>query len=186
MNQSFQQILAFFMLISILPLIFIVSIIIFIQDGSPVFYRQKRVGQNNKTFSIYKFRTMLKDTPDIPTHLTDNVLIKYTKTGLFMRKYSIDEIPQIINIIKNEMAFIGPRPALYNQDDLIKLRTEAKVHMLCPGITGWAQINGRDEINITDKVSLDKYYLKNQSFWFDIKILFMTIYKVVNKKNISH
>ena len=100
MNQSFQQILAFFMLISILPLIFIVSIIIFIQDGFPVFFRQKRVGKNNKIFLIYKFRTMLKDTPDIPTHLADNVLIKYTKTGLFMRKYSIDEIPQIINIIK--------------------------------------------------------------------------------------
>ena len=143
------------------------------------------MGQNNAHFWIYKFRTMKKNTPDIPTHLVKNGKSLYTAIGPFLRKYSIDELPQLINIVKGDMTFIGPRPALYNQDDLIELRTQAGVDRLIPGVTGWAQVNGRDELSIPDKVKMDEYYLKNKSLWLDIKILFMTVFKVFKTEGVK-
>ena len=129
---------------------------------------------------------MKKDTPDIATHLVNDSDSLYTAIGPFLRKYSIDELPQLINIVKGDMTFIGPRPALYNQDDLIELRTKAGVETLLPGITGWAQINGRDELSIPDKVIMDTYYIENRSLWLDIKIIFMTILKVFKTEGVSH
>ena len=177
MNYSFQKLLALIGILALAPLIIIICIIIYIEDGNPVIFKQKRIGKNNKIFTIYKFRTMLKNTPDIATHLIDRISIRFTRIGPFLRKYSLDEIPQLFNIIKNEMALIGPRPALYNQKDLIKKRTEKGIEILVPGITGWAQINGRDELEIDEKVKLDYYYLKNQSLSLDIKILLSTFFK---------
>ena len=129
---------------------------------------------------------MKKNTPDIPTHLVKDEKSLYTSIGPFLRKFSIDELPQLINIVKGDMTFIGPRPALYNQDDLIALRTQAGVHSLMPGVTGWAQVNGRDELSIPDKVKMDEYYLKNKSLWLNIKILFKTVIKVFKSEGVSH
>ena len=129
---------------------------------------------------------MKKDTPDIPTHLVDDPSSLFTKSGPFLRKFSFDELPQLFNILKGDMTFIGPRPALYNQDDLIELRTQAGVDRLIPGVTGWAQVNGRDELSIPDKVKMDEYYLKNKSLWLDIKILFMTVFKVFKTEGVSN
>ena len=164
----------------------IVVITIIADDGFPILFRQKRVGQNNAHFWIYKFRTMKKDAPDIATHLVKDGTSLYTSIGPFLRKFSFDELPQLINILKGDMIFIGPRPALYNQDDLIELRTQAGVHTLMPGVTGWAQVNGRDELRIPEKVKLDEYYLQNKSFWLNIKILFMTGVQVLFPKGVSH
>ena len=129
---------------------------------------------------------MKKDAPDIATHLVKDGASLYTSIGPFLRKFSFDELPQLINIVKGDMTFIGPRPALYNQDDLIELRTKAGVETLLPGITGWAQVNGRDELSIPDKVKMDIYYLENQSLWLDIKIIFMTVLKVFKTEGVSH
>jgi len=128
---------------------------------------------------------MKKDTPDIPTHLVNDSDSLYTAIGPFLRKYSIDELPQLINIVKGDMIFIGARPALYNQDDLIELRTQTGVHTLMPGVSGWAQVNGRDELSIQEKVKMDIYYLENQSLWLDIKILFMTVFKVFKTEGVK-
>ena len=129
---------------------------------------------------------MKKDAPDIATHLVKDGTSLYTSIGPFLRKFSFDELPQLINILKGDMIFIGPRPALYNQDDLIALRTQAGVHSLMPGVTGWAQVNGRDELSIPDKVKMDEYYLKNKSLWLNIKILFKTVIKVFKSEGVSH
>ena len=129
---------------------------------------------------------MKKDAPDIATHLVKKGTSLYTSIGPFLRKFSFDELPQLINILKGDMVFIGPRPALYNQDDLIELRTQIGVHRLVPGVTGWAQVNGRDELSIPDKVKMDIYYLENQSLWLDIKIIFMTVLKVLKTESVSH
>jgi len=174
------------LLICLSPVFALVALAIIINDGFPIFFKQKRVGLNNIHFWIYKYRTMKKDTPDIATHLVNDSDSLYTAIGPFLRKYSIDELPQLINIVKGDMTFIGPRPALYNQDDLIELRTKAGVETLLPGITGWAQVNGRDELSIPDKVKMDIYYLENQSLWLDIKIIFMTVLKVFKTEGVSH
>ena len=128
---------------------------------------------------------MKKDTPDIPTHLVDDPSTLFTKSGPFLRKFSFDELPQLFNILKGDMCFIGPRPALYNQDDLIALRTKTGVQTLMPGVTGWAQVNGRDELSIPEKVKMDEYYLNNKSLWLDIKILFMTVFKVFKTEGVK-
>lgn len=180
MNKIFSVIL----LILLSPILLIVSFTIWVDDGLPIFFRQKRNGKNNNIFLIYKFRTMKLDTEDIPTHLIKKNDILYTKFGPFLRKYSIDELPQLFNILRNEMCFIGPRPSLFNQYDLIRLRTSVNVHKLKPGITGWAQVNGRDEIKIQNKVNLDQFYYDNKSFVLDIKILFLTLIKVLKKEGI--
>ena len=182
----FFQLFSLILLICLSPILLIVAIAIIIDDGLPIFFKQKRVGQNNVHFWIYKFRTMKKDGPDIATHLVKDGDFLYTSNGPFLRKFSFDELPQLINILKGDMTFIGPRPALYNQDDLIALRTQAGVHSLMPGVTGWAQVNGRDELSIPDKVKMDEYYLKNKSLWLDIKILFKTVIKVLKSEGVSH
>ena len=181
-----SKLFSLILLICLSPILLIFAIAIMIDDGFPILFRQKRVGQNNAHFWIYKFRTMKKDAPDIATHLVKDGTSLYTSIGPFLRKFSFDELPQLFNILKGDMNFIGPRPALHNQGDLIELRTQTGVHTLMPGVSGWAQVNGRDELSIPDKVKMDEYYLKNKSLWLDIKILFMTVFKVFKTENVSH
>ena len=181
-----NRIFAFLLLIILFPLFLIVSIVILFEDGLPVFFTQKRVGINYTFFHIYKFRSMKKNTPNVATHLLTNPEQYLLKIGKFIRKTSLDELPNLINIIKGEMVFVGPRPALYNQDDLIALRVAAGVDKLKPGITGWAQINGRDEISIEAKVNLEKEYLDKKSFLFDLNILVKTFTNVLFSKGVSH
>ena len=160
-------------------LYFILALAIVIDDPGPVFFKQKRVGKNKKHFNILKFRTMRIDTPkDCPTHLLKDPDQYITKVGKFLRKTSLDELPQIFNIFKGDMSVIGPRPALWNQDDLIAERDEYNINSLRPGLTGWAQINGRDELPIPIKVQMDKVYYEKMNFVFDVKCLFMTIVSV--------
>jgi O-antigen biosynthesis protein WbqP len=164
----------------------VISLMIKFTSQGPVFYVSDRVGRFNKIFRMYKFRTMVIDTPPVATHLLKEPEKYMTPTGYFLRKTSIDEIPQLINIIKGEMSFVGPRPALFNQDDLIRLRTEKGIHEMVPGLTGWAQINGRDDIPIPVKVEFDLYYLRNAGFMLDMRILLMTLLKVARKEGVSH
>jgi O-antigen biosynthesis protein WbqP len=164
----------------------LVFIFLSITSSGPVLYWSTRIGKNNDSFKMPKFRTMFLDTPDIASHLLDEKKINLIFGGHFLRKTSLDEIPQLWSILKGDMSLVGPRPALYNQKDLIKLRTIKGVHKIKPGITGWAQVNGRDELSISDKVSLDEEYVNNQSFWFDIKILWMTFLKVLSCDGVSH
>ena len=174
------------MLLLLLPFCLLVALVIVIEDGSPIFFKQKRVGVNYTFFNIYKFRSMKKNTPNVATHLLTNPEQFLLRIGAFIRKSSLDEVPNLINIIKGEMVFVGPRPALYNQDDLMALRVEAGVHKLKPGITGWAQINGRDEISLYQKVGLESEYAKRKSFLFDVRIIFLTFFKILKVKNITH
>jgi len=166
-----SRLFALFLLILFSPIFILVSLAILIEDGFPVFFTQKRVGINYTFFNIYKFRSMKKNTPNVATHLLVNPDQYLLKIGKFIRKTSLDELPNLINIIKGEMVFVGPRPALYNQDDLMALRVAAGVDKLKPGITGWSQINGRDDISIEKKVELEKEYLQKKSFLFDIEII---------------
>ena len=182
-----NRILALVILVFLSPLFLVVSIFILIDDGFPVLFSQKRIGINYSFFKMYKFRSMKKSTPNVATHLLTNSKKYILRVGRIIRKLSLDELPNLLNIVKGEMVFIGPRPALYNQDDLMKLRIEAGVDKLMPGLTGWAQINGRDEISLEDKVKLEKYYIVNKSIFLDIKIFFLTFSTVFLKsKNISH
>ena len=166
-----NRLFALFVIIILSPIFILVTLVVLLEDGFPIFFTQKRVGVNYTFFNIYKFRSMKKDTPNVATHLLTNPEQYLLKIGKFIRKTSLDELPNLINIIKGEMVFVGPRPALYNQDDLMALRVKAGVDKLKPGITGWAQINGRDEISIEAKVALEQEYLQKKSFVFDIKIL---------------
>ena len=177
---------ALLLFIFLLPINFIIAVIIILDDGFPFLYKQKRIGKDNKIFSLYKFRTMKNKIPDIPTHLLNNPKKYFIRTGASIRKLSLDELPQLINIIKGEMVFIGPRPALYNQEDLIKLRTAKNIHKLKPGITGLAQINGRDDLSIEQKVTFDALYFKHKSLFINIKIIFLTVKQILLKKGISH
>ena len=181
-----NRIIGLLLVILLSPFFLIVSLIIYIDDGFPVLYKQKRIGVNNSIFKVFKFRTMKKGIPEIPTHLVRDPQQFYTRSGPFLRKLSIDEIPQLINIIKGDMVFVGPRPALHNQDDLVELRTKFGVHELIPGVTGWAQVNGRDELSIPIKVQFDEYYLKNRSWFLDLKIVFLTLLRVLGMKDVSH
>ena len=181
-----SRVIAFIVLIIISPIFIFVGVVIFFEDGLPILFKQKRVGSNSSYFYIYKFRSMRKNTPNVATHLLSNPEKYLLKTGFILRRLSLDELPNLINIIKGEMVFVGPRPALYNQDDLMALRIVSGVDKLKPGITGWAQINGRDEISIQEKVSLEKEYLNRKSFFFDIKIIVKTLTKVVASKGVSH
>ena len=177
--------LSLFALLWIWPIYVIIAILIKLDSKGPVFFKQRRIGRFKREFMIYKFRTMRSDTPkDTPTHLLNNPDVYITKTGKFLRKTSLDEIPQIFNIIKGEMSIIGPRPALWNQDDLIAERDKYGVNELVPGLTGWAQINGRDELPIPVKAELDGEYVKNMRFFFDCKCFFGTIVCVVKHKGV--
>jgi O-antigen biosynthesis protein WbqP len=177
---------ALILLIILLPLFLLIAITIFIEDGIPIFFKQKRVGTNYTFFNIYKFRSMKKNTPNVATHLLDNPGQYLLKIGSLLRKLSLDELPNLINIIKGEMAFVGPRPALYNQDDLMALRIAKGVSKLMPGITGWAQINGRDDISIERKVQLEQEYMTKRSMLFDIEIIIKTFTNVLFSKGVSH
>lgn len=174
------------LLVCLSPLFILVGLLISVEDGFPIFFKQKRVGVNYTFFEIYKFRSMRKDTPNVATHLLGNPEQYLLKIGGLIRKLSLDELPNLINIIKGEMVFVGPRPALYNQDDLMALRVAKGVHELVPGITGWAQVNGRDELSIAEKVQYEKEYLDRKSFGFDVKIIVMTFTKVLATKGVSH
>jgi O-antigen biosynthesis protein WbqP len=156
------------------------------EDGRPIFFKQKRVGINYTIFNIYKFRSMKKNTPNVATHLLENPGQYLLKIGGLLRKLSLDELPNLINIVKGEMLFVGPRPALYNQDDLMTLRVASGVHELKPGVTGWAQINGRDDISIEKKVQLEQEYLHKRSTLFDIQIIIRTFTNVLFSKGVSH
>ena len=185
-----KRIFDFFLavIISILlfiPMVFVV-IAVWLTSKGPVLYWSNRIGENNKFFKMPKFRSMLIDTPVEATHLLDNPNAYLSPIGRFLRRSSLDELPQLFSVLRGDMSIVGPRPALFNQDDLIALRTEKGVDKLLPGITGWAQVNGRDELSILDKVTLDVEYLNSQSFWFDIKILWMTFLKVVKRDGVSH
>jgi O-antigen biosynthesis protein WbqP len=169
----------------IFPIVIIIILIRFTSKG-PAFYWSKRVGRDNVIFKMPKFRSMLVDTPTLASHLLEKPDSYLSPIGKFLRRSSLDELPQLLSVLKGDMSFVGPRPALYNQENLITLRTENCVDKLLPGITGWAQINGRDELSIADKVALDIEYLNRQSFWFDIKILWMTFLKVIKRDGVSH
>ena len=185
--KRFIDILGSFVLLIILfiPMIFIGALVACSSKGGALYW-SVRVGRHNNYFMMPKFRTLLYDTPTVATHLLSNPKSYYTPIGSILRSSSLDELPQLWSILKGDMSFVGPRPALFNQDDLIKLRTDLGVHKLVPGLTGWAQINGRDELSIKQKVLLDKYYLDKQSFTLDMKIIVNTIKMVLYKKGISH
>ena len=182
-----NRFLALLILIILSPVFIIVILLIILDDGFPVFFIQKRVGINYTFFNLYKFRSMKKNTPNVATHLLKEPDQYLLKIGKIIRKLSLDELPNLINIIKGDMVFVGPRPALYNQNDLMQLRINAGVDKLKPGLTGWAQINGRDEISMKDKVALEKEYMDRKSILFDIKIFFMTFASAFLKKDgVSH
>ena len=181
-----NRIFGLIVLVILSPFFLLVSLVIFIEDGSPIFFKQKRVGLNYSFFNIYKFRSMKKNTPNVATHLLTNPGQYLLKIGKFIRKTSLDELPNLINIIKGEMVFVGPRPALFNQDDLMTLRVATGVDKLKPGITGWAQINGRDEISIEKKVELEQEYMNKRSTLFDIEIIIKTFTNVLFRKGVSH
>ena len=176
---------ALILIILFLPILGVALIVRVTSKGS-ILYWSDRVGRDGKIFKMPKFRSMLTDTPAVATHLLDNPNSYLSPIGGFLRRSSLDELPQLFSVLKGDMSFVGPRPALFNQDDLIALRTEKGVDRLLPGITGWAQVNGRDELSIPDKVALDVEYLNHQSFWFDMKILWMTFLKVINRNGVSH
>ena len=181
-----SRLIAFLLLIILSPIFLIAFLAILIEDGFPVFFTQKRIGINYSFFNIYKFRSMKMNTPNVATHLLENPEQYLLKIGKFIRKTSLDELPNLINIIKGEMVFVGPRPALFNQHDLMKLRVTTGVDKLKPGITGWAQINGRDDISIEKKVQLEQEYMYKRSTLIDIKIIVRTITNVLFSKGVSH
>ena len=178
--KRFSDILFCIIILSILsPLLLIISLVIKFDSKGPALFRQRRIGRNNQEFVLYKFRSMRTEAPEVATHLLKNPQSYITPFGKFLRKSSLDELPQLLNILKGDMTFIGPRPALYNQHDLIDLRTRCGVHTLRPGVSGWAQVNGRDCLEIREKVDYDFDYLEHHSLTMDIKILLFTVLKVL-------
>jgi len=173
------------LLILFIPIL-LIAVMIKLTSKGPALYWSDRVGMDNKIFRMPKFRTMQIDTPAVATHLLQNPDAYLTSIGPFLRKSSLDELPQLWSVLKGDMSFVGPRPALFNQDDLVALRTAKGVHHLIPGITGWAQINGRDDLPIPVKVEFEEYYLKHHSFLFDLRILWMTLLKVIRREGVSH
>ena len=163
-----------------------VWLLVRLTSPGPAIHWSKRIGRNNEIFLMPKFRTMLIDTPQLATHLLGNGKNYLTPIGSFLRKSSLDELPQLWSVLRGDMSLVGPRPALFNQDDLKALRTAVNVHTIPPGVTGWAQINGRDELAIPEKVKFDQYYLDHRSLGFDIKIIFLTVYKVITRADIQH
>jgi O-antigen biosynthesis protein WbqP len=186
MKRSFDLVLALIVAFILgLPFL-IVAIVVRLTSSGPALYWSDRVGKHNIIFKMPKFRTMQVGTPAVATHLLSDSGQYLTPVGSFLRKSSLDELPQVWNILIGDMSFVGPRPALFNQDDLIYLRTQNGVDKLVPGLTGWAQVNGRDELSIPDKVQYEVEYLQKQSFWFDMKILGLTFLKVVRRVGVSH
>ncbi|MBT5398941.1 sugar transferase [bacterium] len=186
MKRIFDLLLGVTILVFLVAPMLLISITIRLSSKGPSLYWSDRVGRDNTIFKMPKFRSMLTGTPTVATHLLDNPNAYLSPVGGFLRRTSLDELPQLFSVLKGDMSFVGPRPALFNQDDLIALRTEKGVDKLLPGITGWAQVNGRDELSIPDKAVLDVEYLNCQSLWFDIKILWITFLKVVSRDGVSH
>lgn len=186
MNRAFDFLISLLLLVVFSPVLAFVALLISLTSSGGVIFKSNRVGYQNRIFSMWKFRTMRIDTPQLATHLLEKPQNFLTPIGAFLRRTSLDELPQLWNVLRGDMALVGPRPALFNQEDLISLRSERGVHLLRPGITGWAQINGRDELPIPLKVELDAFYLQNRSLIFDIKILLMTLFKVFKSEGVSH
>jgi len=186
MKRIFDIVLALGLLVLLSIPILVIAILIKLTSKGPVIFWTDRVGVDNRIFKMAKFRTMRLDAPQVATHLMTNHDDYVTPVGRTLRKYSLDEIPQLFNILKADMTFVGPRPALFNQHDLIDLRTKKGIHKLTPGVTGWAQINGRDNLPIPVKVEFDGYYLKNRSFSLDLKIMFMTLVKAIRGEDVQH
>ena len=186
MKQIFDLLIFFVAMFVLSAPMLVIALLVKLTSPGPVLYWSDRVGINNTIFRMPKFRTMRVDTPAIATHLMKNPDVYLTLIGSFLRRFSLDELPQLYSVLKGDISFVGPRPALFNQDDLIELRTGKGIHKLIPGITGWAQVNGRDELPIPVKVEFDEYYLKNRSFLFDMKILWMTFFNVISSKGITH
>jgi O-antigen biosynthesis protein WbqP len=186
MKRIFDIFVSVLLFAVLLPIFLPVVLAVKLTSKGPVFHISSRVGRDNRIFRMFKFRTMRTDTPHVATHLMTDPKKYLTSIGGFLRKTSLDELPQLLNVILGTMSLIGPRPALFNQEDLIALRTERGVHQLIPGITGWAQINGRDELPILEKVKLDAWYLDNRSFMLDLLILFRTFINVIKRDGVSH
>ena len=185
-NRLTNMTLALILGIIIFPLAILIGLLIWLTSKGPAIHWSSRVGKENEIFKMPKFRTMRLNTPDIATHLIENADQFVTPIGRFLRKTSLDELPQLWSILKGDMAFVGPRPALYNQDDLIVLRTQKGIHRLTPGVTGWAQIHGRDDLPIPEKVEMDFYYIRNRSTALDLNIIWRTFFTVFKSKGISH
>ena len=186
MKRIFDLILALVLVVLLgIPMLVIGVLIKLMSKGTAIFWTD-RVGANNRIFKMAKFRTMKLNTPQVATHLMENPEEYLIPGGAFLRKYSLDELSQLFNVLRGEMSFVGPRPALFNQDDLITLRTKRNIHKLVPGVTGWAQVNGRDDLAIPVKVSFDEYYLNHRSFAFDLYILLLTAIKVIKREGIQH
>jgi len=186
MKRLFDIAAAFILIPLLLPVLIACAVAVRLDSPGPVLHISRRVGRDNILFEMPKFRTMSVGTPQVATHLLVNAPSMVTRTGRFLRQTSLDELPQLWSVLRGEMSFVGPRPALFNQDDLVTMRTAAGIHRLRPGITGWAQINGRDEIPLEKKVALDSYYLQNKSFLFDLKILFLTAWRTILADGVSH
>jgi len=186
MKRIFDLVMASFLLCFLSVPILVIGLMVKLTSRGPVLYWTDRVGKDNKIFKMCKFRTMRMDTPAVATHLFKDAGQYLTPIGSFLRQFSLDELPQLFNIISGDMTFVGPRPALFNQDDLIELRTKKNVHTLIPGVTGWAQVNGRDDLSISVKVSFDEYYLNHRSFAFDLYIILLTAIKVVKREGVKH
>ena len=186
MKRIFDLVVAVLAAVILLIPVMLVAALVRITSKGPVLYWSDRLGRNNQIFKMPKFRSMRVGTPAVATHLLSNPDAYLTPVGSFLRKSSLDELPQLWSILKGDMSFVGPRPALFNQHDLMDLRTRAGVHRLTPGLTGWAQINGRDELPIPQKVALDIEYMHRQSLIFDIKIIFLTAWKVLVRDNVTH
>ena len=186
MKRIFDLLVALGLILIFAPLFLLVVLVVGLTSVGPVLFRTQRVGKGNKLFTMYKFRTMRIDTPQVATHLLKEPDQFLTPIGKILRRTSLDELPQLINVLTGKMSLVGPRPALFNQDDLITMRTDRGVHELTPGVTGWAQVNGRDELPIPEKVKLDEWYMKNRSAWLDLRILGMTVSKVIRKEGVAH
>jgi O-antigen biosynthesis protein WbqP len=186
MKRLFDLLLVVCAAVVLMPPIVLIALLVKFTSRGPILYWSDRVGYNNQIFKMPKFRTMQMGTPTVATHLLADPAKHLTPIGGFLRKSSLDELPQLWSILKGDMSFVGPRSALFNQDDLIALRTQKGIHMLTPGLTGWAQINGRDELPIPVKVEFDEYYLQNRSFMFDMRIIFKTLVKVLKHEGVVH
>ena len=186
MKRVFDFLCSFVLILIAQPLFIVIACAVWISSSGPVLHWSNRVGVRNTWFLMPKFRTMRDGTSIVPTHLLNNPELHLTRIGSFLRKTSLDELPQLWSILKGDMSFVGPRPALFNQGDLISLRTDAGVHELPPGLTGWAQVNGRDELSIPDKVKLDAEYLEKRSFGFDLWILWLTLLRVLRRDGVAH
>tara|TARA_B110000967_G_C18766736_1_gene500815 strand:- start:295 stop:855 length:561 start_codon:yes stop_codon:yes gene_type:complete len=186
MKRAFDIVLSIILIAIFFGIFILIFIAVRLTSKGPGVYWSDRIGLHSKIFKMPKFRSMLINTPNVATHLLENPEEYISPIGRFLRRYSLDELPQLISVLKGDMSFVGPRPALYNQKDLIELRTQYGVDKVLPGITGWAQVRGRDDLSLPDKVALDKEYIKYKSFWFDIKILLLTFLVIIKRSGVSH